>query len=134
MGSEDSLRLEFSAEARSVGMARAAVAAFAAGQGMKGTAIGDVRTVVTEACSNVVKHAYPGEKGTFEVEAHRDGDQLAIVVRDFGRGMRAQVEFDPRSRQLGLGLISTLASRLEILKDDGGTELRMRVPMVAGAV
>jgi anti-sigma regulatory factor (Ser/Thr protein kinase) len=37
--------------------------------GMEEPQLGDLKTVVTEASSNVVRHAYPSEPGSFELEA-----------------------------------------------------------------
>jgi serine/threonine-protein kinase RsbW len=86
--------------------------------------LADVKLAVTEACTNVVVHAYPDGDGPMEVAAAiRDG-RLAIVVRDEGRGMLPR----PDSPGLGLGLplIATLAETLELGRaDDDRTEVRM---------
>jgi serine/threonine-protein kinase RsbW len=130
MATEESLHLSFDAEPENIGLVRAAVADLARSQGMEEPTLGDLKTVLSEACSNVVRHAYPGVPGVFEVEAFPEDGALAIVVRDFGTGMRARASADDSSMRLGLGLISMLSSRFEIVgSSGGGTEIRMRLPL-----
>jgi serine/threonine-protein kinase RsbW len=130
VGSEETVHLAFDAEPQNVARARHAVADLATQIGMVEPALGDAKLVVSEACSNVVRHAYPDDPGRFEVEACRCEDGLEIVVRDFGVGVRPRFAPDPGgSLRLGLGLISILSSHYEILgRDGGGTEIRMAVP------
>jgi serine/threonine-protein kinase RsbW len=128
MATEDALYLSLDAEPESVAVARAAVAELGAGLGMIEPTLGDLKTVVSEACSNVVRHAYSEPQGTFEVEAFAEEGQLAVVVRDFGAGMRARVAADESSLQLGLGLISMLTNGFDVRGGaDGGTEVRMQL-------
>lgn len=130
MSTEDALHLSLEARPESIGKARAAVGELAHELGMEEPALGDVKTIVSEACTNVVRHAYAEGGGTFEVEAFPEGGELAIVVRDFGQGMRARIEPEPSSLRLGLGLISTLSSHFDISGGgEGGTEVLMRLPL-----
>jgi serine/threonine-protein kinase RsbW len=126
---DDSLRLKLEAEPENVGVARRAVADLAEDFGMQEPVLGDVQTVVSEACSNVIRHAYPASSGQFEVEAFRADGHLLIVVRDFGEGMQARVEAGESGMQLGLGLISMLSSHFEISGGSDGTEVRMQFPL-----
>jgi anti-sigma regulatory factor (Ser/Thr protein kinase) len=124
------LHLSLDAEPENIGVVRAAVGDLASSHGMEEPTLGDLKTVLSEACSNVVRHAYPGVPGTFEVEAVPHSNALAVVVRDFGTGMRAHVGSDESSMRLGLGLISMLSSQFEIAGHaGGGTEIRMRLPL-----
>jgi anti-sigma regulatory factor (Ser/Thr protein kinase) len=129
MSPGESLCLKLAAEPENVGVARAAVAELAEGLGIGEPALGDVKTVVTEACANVVRHAYPLGPGRFEVEAERRGQSFSIVVRDFGVGMRARVDGRKSTMQLGLGLISMLADRFELSGGSDGTEIRVQLPL-----
>ena len=132
MATDKALHLSLDAEAENVGVARAAVADLAESHGMREPTLGDLKTVLSEACSNVVRHAYPGAPGIFEVEAVPRERMLAVVVRDFGTGMRARPSEDESSMRLGLGLISMLSSRFEIVGGKGGgTEIRMQLPLTA---
>lgn len=130
VGTDEELRLSLVAEPASIGFARRAVSELAAGLGMEEPALGDLKTIVSEACSNVVRHAYSGEEGNLDVEAFPEQSNLIVVVRDFGQGMRPRVEARHGSLRLGLGLISSLSGHFEISGGDGGgTEVRMQVPL-----
>ena len=95
--------------------------------------IADLKTVVTEACMNVVAHAYAGEPGPLTIEANPDADGLTIVVRDQGRGIRPQADVNASSLRLGLSLIAALSSSFAISGGlDRGTEVSMRVPLKGG--
>ena len=87
----------------------------------------DISIAVTEACTNVVLHAYPDdEAGEYEVVADVAPERLVVTVADRGRG------FNPRmgspSPGLGLGLPLMLAIGDEVAfstPDGGGTVVRM---------
>jgi serine/threonine-protein kinase RsbW len=130
VGTEGALRLSFAAEPNSVVKARRAVSNLAKRLGVQEPGLGDLKTIVSEACSNVVRHAYPGGEGSFELEALPEGDNLTVIVRDSGVGMRPLVQASPSSLRLGLGLISTLSSHFEIShRPGGGTKVLMQVPL-----
>jgi anti-sigma regulatory factor (Ser/Thr protein kinase) len=87
-------------------------------------ALADVKLAVTEACTNVVVHAYPDGDGPMAVSAALTDGALIVVVSDEGRGILPR----PDSPGLGLGLplIATLASSLELgTNDRDETEVRM---------
>lgn len=127
---EEPLRLHLDAVPASVGQARATVAERAERLGMIDPALGDLKTIVTEACANAVQHAYPHSAGTFTLSvSDRDG-QLTVIVRDFGIGLGAAAPDERESMRLGLGLIALLAMSHEIHEPaTGGTEVRMVVPL-----
>jgi anti-sigma regulatory factor (Ser/Thr protein kinase) len=93
----------------------------------------NLRLAVTEACANVVLHAYPTpQAGEFEVEARAvPGESLEVVVRDYGGGMGR--ESASAGAGLGLSLIGTLTSRHEIRPAvrAGGTEVAMTFDLAA---
>ncbi len=89
----------------------------------------DVNTAVTEACNNVVAHAYEGGEGPLEVNVYAGIDVLAVTVLDHGVGMPATDERERDSGYGGLGLavIDSLSREVEFAEPvGGGTEVRMR--------
>jgi serine/threonine-protein kinase RsbW len=132
MDPQDEFAHTYEAKAESVPLARAAVAALGERLGIEEPLLGDVKTLVTEACSNVVRHAYPDGGGRFDIEAFPEGDELSIVVRDAGTGLRPDPAHDPTTMRIGLGLISQLSSHFGIGPGrDGGTVVEMRVALRA---
>jgi serine/threonine-protein kinase RsbW len=119
------------AQPENVAVVRHAVAGLAEAIGMGEPGIGDLKTVVTEACMNVVVHAYAGEDhGPLEVEAVPEKSGLTVVVRDFGTGIRPNPSDDRGSLKIGLTLIAALSSSFSISGGlDRGTEVRMYVPL-----
>jgi serine/threonine-protein kinase RsbW len=121
------MRRVFEATADAVPSARHAVTAFAEQVGIRGAALHDIALAVSEACTNVVLHAYRDhrEPGTFEVQARRPDHELEITVSDGGIGMVPR----PDSPGLGVGLplIAELAGSFEVHADrDAGTKVVMR--------
>lgn len=121
------------ANAENVAVVRHALAGLAESIGMDEPGIADLKTVVTEACMNVVVHAYPdGQPGPLEVEARPEHDGLTVAVRDHGMGIRPRTDGERSSLRLGLTLIAALSSSFEIKGGfDRGTEIRMHVPLSA---
>jgi anti-sigma regulatory factor (Ser/Thr protein kinase) len=111
---------------------RHAMAGLAETLGMDEQGIADLKTVVTEACMNVVVHAYDDEPGPIDVEAHKNGSGLRVVVRDYGAGIQPRAEPERPSLRLGLSLIAALSRSFEISGGlDQGTRISMLVPFSA---
>lgn len=118
------LELRLPARPENVAVVRHALGGLGEALDVEEQTLADIKLAVTEACTNVVIHAYNGNDGPLEVDALVDGRRLTVVVRDHGRGIVPR----PDSPGLGLGLplIATLAESLELGKDDGeSTEVRM---------
>jgi serine/threonine-protein kinase RsbW len=129
-GDEGSVQLTLPARAENVAIVRHALAGLAAAMEMVPETIADLKTVVTEACMNVVVHAYEDEEGPLEVSAWRDGRRLAIAVRDYGTGIRPRADPETESLRLGLPLIAALSESFAITGSPGkGTEVIMRLPL-----
>lgn len=127
------LQMTLPARAENVALVRHALAGLAEEIGMDEPGLADLKTVVTEACMNVVVHAYDGEVGPLSVEAEPDADGLTISVRDEGTGIRPQADPERPSLRLGLSLIAALSGSFAISGGlDQGTEVRMRLPLRGG--
>ena len=69
--------------------------------------ISKVQLAVDEACTNVIKHAYSGRKGTITVILELVGDDLVITIRDYGKPFdpsfvsRPDLEADWDKREVG---------------------------------
>lgn len=95
--------------------------------GVDGVELNDIRTAVTEACNNVVLHAYDGAEGPLHVELYLRAEAVEVVVRDHGKGIKPHIRGDEEDALgIGLSIIQALAPRVEF-KDvpGGGTEVRM---------
>src|SRR6478672_4735737 len=121
------------ARAENVAVVRHALAGLADRLGMDEAGVADLKTVVTEACMNVVVHAYPDDElGLLTVEATAEEGGLTVVVRDFGRGIQPRPDADRPSLRIGLTLIAALSASFEIKGGLGrGTEIRMFLPLAA---
>lgn len=119
------IELALPARAENIAIVRHAFGALGEAYGLDEQTLSDLRLAVTEACTNVVVHAYPeGQEGPLEVWASIDDDLLTVVVRDRGKGIAPR----PDSPGLGLGLplIASLADTVQLGRDDSGhTEVRM---------
>ncbi len=121
------------AKSENVVVIRHALAGLAEEIGMDEPGLADLKTVVTEACMNVVVHAYQGQPGPLNVEAKPDADGLTVIVRDEGAGIKPQADSVRDSLRLGLSLIAALSSSFSISRGlDRGTEVTMRVPLKGG--
>jgi histidine kinase-like protein len=110
----------------------------------------DIHTAVTEACNNVVQHAYNAEEGPLDVVVELARDAVTVVVRDWGVGILAQhggtaldtgpgvglaaLDTSPgigltgldTGPGIGLTAIRALTRRLGVRRPaDGGTEVAM---------
>jgi anti-sigma regulatory factor (Ser/Thr protein kinase) len=88
----------------------------------------DLNTAVTEACNNVVMHAYGDGEGPLEVDVYALPAAVAVVVRDHGSGTeRGDPDTKPHEQVgMGLAVIDAIARDVEFAQPPGGgTELRM---------
>jgi serine/threonine-protein kinase RsbW len=121
------LQLTLPARAENVAVVRHALGGLGDALGLEDDALSDVKLAVTEACTNVVLHAYPDEvEGPLSVSATMEPDgNIAVAVRDHGRGMTPRA--DSPGLGLGLPLIASLTEQLEVGSgpDHTSTEVRM---------
>lgn len=108
--------------------------------------LNDIRTAVTEACNNVVLHAYGGDPGPMEVDVQIASGTVTVLVRDtgsgignrgdgaqdFGRELKESLEISAETAEvpvpgIGLHVIETLAHEVGFERPPGGgTEVQMR--------
>jgi len=122
----------YEATPSSVGHARHSVAELAREIGADDDAIRAISLAVTEACANVVVHAYreAGRAGDLIVTADEVHDGLMVSVLDHGLGVTPR--FDSPGIGLGMPLMSQLADKLEVRSSEGaGTEVCMRFSLAS---
>jgi serine/threonine-protein kinase RsbW len=122
------VRLMMPARPEGVAVVRQALAGMADALDFDATVLADMKMAVSEACTNVVVHAYDDSEGVLEVDMMAGENGLTIRVRDHGSGIQPHAE---RSREvpalgLGLPLIAALSDAFELRGSTGqGTEVRM---------
>ncbi len=119
--------LNMAARAEGVGVVRQALAGVADALAFDAAVLSDMKMAVTEACTNVVVHAYDEEAGQLEVAMLAGDEDLTIVVRDHGTGIQPRPTREgPPALGLGLPLIAALTDAFELRGSAGqGTEVRM---------
>jgi serine/threonine-protein kinase RsbW len=120
-------RLSLPAVAENVAVVRQALTGMTEALGIGPGVLADMKTAVSEACNNVVLHAYV-DGGPVEVFAVARNGDVAVSVRDHGRGIKPEeADLDTEHDGVGLSLITALTADVEIDGAAGeGTEVRMR--------
>ncbi len=149
---EPEMELTLPARAESLAIVRDALRALGGVLAIEQQVLADMCLAVTEACTNVVLHAYPDDdEGPLEVivwnggapVAERDPapdesarpredaeDELTVIVGDFGRG--THVATSTPGLGLGLRLISALTKSTRVSSNaDGRTEVEMTFSLAA---
>jgi anti-sigma regulatory factor (Ser/Thr protein kinase) len=122
------VRLTLPARPEGVAVVRQALAGMADALDVDAAVLADMKMAVSEACTNVVVHAYEDSSGVLEVDMVAGENALTISVRDHGTGIQPQI---PPAREvpalgLGLPLIAALSDSFELHGSTGqGTEVRM---------
>jgi anti-sigma regulatory factor (Ser/Thr protein kinase) len=114
------------ARADNVALARQIVAGIADALEIDPALSADMKIAVTEACTNVVVHAYPGGEGPLETTITVVADHVVLSVRD--RGIRFNpLPADPQDPALGFGLalMASLSDEFGIQGGMSGTEAQM---------
>jgi serine/threonine-protein kinase RsbW len=122
------VRLTMPARPEGVAVVRQALAGMADALDVDATVLADMKMAVSEACTNVVVHAYEDGDGLLEVDMMADESALTIRVCDHGSGIQPhpQPARDVPALGLGLPLIAALTDSFELQGSAGrGTEVRM---------
>jgi stage II sporulation protein AB (anti-sigma F factor) len=122
----DSIHLELNGTVAAPRVARRAVARLADRSGATAEELENVHTVISEAVTNCVRHAYPGKPGPIYLDAGIVGSDLTVVITDDGLGPR-QPSHNP-----GLGMGWKLMAQLTdcwavVQRGEGGTMLYLRM-------
>jgi anti-sigma regulatory factor (Ser/Thr protein kinase) len=125
------LELSLPALPRYVRVARIAVGEAVASLVSTKRLVDDVRLCVSEAVTNVVRHAYGRRDGRVDIVVERDEDELTVVVRDSGIGM-PPASSPHESGGFGLKIIDELARESTISSRAlGGTKVEMVFDLAA---
>jgi anti-sigma regulatory factor (Ser/Thr protein kinase) len=113
------VKLTLPALAENVAVVRHVLGAFAESMHLSDELIEDLRLAVTEACTNVVRHAYADEDpGVMEIGIEPGEEHVHVVVADFGRGIGTSS--DASGPGLGLPLIAAIADSVDVQSARGG--------------
>jgi anti-sigma regulatory factor (Ser/Thr protein kinase) len=116
------MREQLPATVESVAVARRAVRRFATGLEVD---VDGMTLAVSEAVANVVAHAYDeGMPGVVELSARASPFEVAIVVRDRGRGLEAAGA--SHGAGFGIEIIRRLAQHVALDDSASGVALTMR--------
>lgn len=127
MSAAPDMRLVLSNRPDNVALVRQALGGLAGSVGIHESLLADMKTAVSEACNNVVLHAYADERGPLEVYVCPDAHEIEVVVRDEGTGIQPrEPEPEAAMQGVGLSLIQALTEKVEFGGGaDQGTEVRM---------
>ncbi len=124
--------LTIQSELTEVGRARDWISTLARKAGIAEQEAFELRLVVSESCTNAIKHAYGMRKGyTVELSATIDNDQICLVIRDFGSkaDLHRHRELDlenPSDSGYGIHLMQSLMHEVHFdVSHDEGTELTL---------
>jgi anti-sigma regulatory factor (Ser/Thr protein kinase) len=120
------IQIQARAVASEVAGLRRAVVAAASACGLSARGQSDVGLAVSEACSNVVMHAYVDSTtlGLMFVETYGSAGEFVVVVSDEGTGMAPRA--DSPGLGFGLALIARLTQRMEVGSNGfGGARVTM---------
>ncbi|HEX3509999.1 MAG TPA: ATP-binding protein [Solirubrobacteraceae bacterium] len=121
------VRLDLLNKPENVLLVRETLTGVADATGLQGAELGDIRTAVTEACNNVVLHAYAGGEGPLEVEVVLADGSIEVLVRDHGVGIARGADIDAAEPGLGVPVIEALSDAVAFdeLTEGPGTAVRM---------
>ncbi len=109
-----------------VALVRQALAGLTDELGIEPARAADMKIALTEACTNVVVHAYGDDPGPLEVTMGVEHSRLLLSVRDRGNGLHPLPGRDEGTPLgFGLALIASLSDELGLVGGRHGTEVRI---------
>src|SRR5947209_1762598 len=118
------LDLELESAPESVALVRAGLKGLGTLLELDTELLDDVQMAASEACNNVILHAYGDRAGPLDVRVTVTHEGIDVLVRDHGAGIEDPFP-DPDDDGLGLAVIRSLADRSELISGDGGTEVHI---------
>ena len=120
-GSSATLEVAVPARARELAGIRRAVQRWLIELDVSSRVAYDIITACSEACANVIEHAYPAEVGNILVQGRMTGERIELVVRDTGRWRPPRA----RGRGRGMMLMNAMMEHVDVRPEKGGTVVRM---------
>jgi anti-sigma regulatory factor (Ser/Thr protein kinase) len=120
------IELVLAAQPQNVAVARQVVGGIGDALGMTPEAVADVRLAVSEACTNVIVHAYEDPEGEeFALEVSVSGQLMHIAVRDSGRGFMDTATMPSEGLGIGLQILERVGEEVQYSEAPGENEVRM---------
>jgi len=120
------VRLELQSRPQTLTIVRGMLGGIAELLSIEPELLDDLNTAVSEACNNVVLHAYEGEGGPMSVRVFVAPDRIAVTVRDEGIGIEPEDRLSDLADGIGISVIRALSDRVRFLASPGGgTEVQM---------
>ena len=134
---DNKISIELMSKSQNEGFARVAVAAFVSQLDPTVEELTDVKTAVSEAVTNSIIHGYENKKeGIIKIEASISGDEITIIIEDYGKGMEDIKQAmeplytsKPELERSGMGftVMETFMDSLEVNSEYGkGTKVVMK--------
>jgi serine/threonine-protein kinase RsbW len=121
------IELVIPAKAEYITLGRLALTGIGHARQLPDETLADLKLALTEACTNSVRHAYPGGGGTVRISYVLEPRRLVIEVSDDGTGFEAvkeRTEDGLDESGLGIAIIRAIADELEIrVRSGGGSSL-----------
>jgi serine/threonine-protein kinase RsbW len=122
------LELTLDARPQNLALIRLALAGVAANAGAPREVVSDLKLAVTEACTNVIQHAYGGDASAGEIVVRYtiERGMVAVEVEDSGSGFELDAPTPAEDRNgggNGLMIIRVLTDELSVSSVGSGTRL-----------
>ena len=118
------VRLQLESSPETLTLVRGALGGMAELLSLDVELLDDLKTAVSEACNNVVMHAYGGDSGPLSVCLLVGQEEIEVWVRDQGQGIPVEAPADDRLQGVGIPIMRALAQQTAFRPlDDGGTEV-----------
>jgi serine/threonine-protein kinase RsbW len=123
-GEAPTVRLQLESSPETLTLVRGALGGMAELLSLDVELLDDLKTAVSEACNNVVMHAYGGESGPLSVCLLVGQEEIEVRVRDHGQGIPIEAPADDRLQGVGIPIMRALAQQTAFRAlEDGGTEV-----------